>query len=218
MKRLVLCALGALAFVQPVHANDGLPAAVAAGWAKRTVERVPWTAVVAAEPELPEWTGEPEQRLALAVAKVAANEGVMIRSADVALVWQVTRSHGETDTERLSWLRAHSRRVLGDECDPEAHANCMWTRNLRWGPWMPEGWTDRYPSGLWRPNGWMRVLRLALDLVEGRTYFEPCYRAPYTWGGRMDVRDAIKRKGLIPLSCSGSLNEGFIQRSALAPG
>jgi len=205
---LALVAVGAVFAATSLSRADGsvMAASAAGGWDARSSERVPWAAVVDAAPVLPTWHGSESQRLALAVAKVAANEGGMLRAADVAVVWQTARSHGRTSLQRLRWLRGHSRRVLGTECEPKRHGNCAWTRHLRWGTRRPEGWPAQVS---WRPLAWLRVLQLSLDLVEGRTHFEPCPVDPWTWGGRMDVRHAVA-VGLVPIGCQGSLNDGFV--------
>lgn len=193
---ILLCPATALA-------DDPLPAAVAAG---AQSEARGWAAVSHKLPELPEWRGTPKQHLALGIAKVAANESSMRTPGDVALIHQATMAHGSSVYARLRWLKSHSARVLGGECDPSKHGNCEWTRHLTWSARRPAGW----PSELvdWRPSRWLRVLRLAWGLLDGHLTLEPCERAPYTWGGKMDHARALKH-GLVPLGCEETLNEGY---------
>lgn len=145
-----------------------------------------------------------EERLALAVAKVAVNEANFESPADVALVYQCTEAHGDAPGEQLAWLRSHSARVLGDrEC--REGRNCRWSRGLTLAATRPPGW----PEGVrWRPAAWRRVLRLARRLVGGEEQRRPCIGRPVTWGGDMDHAEALRR-GLRPLHCAGTRNTGY---------
>jgi len=162
-----------------------------------------------------------ERALAVAVAKVAANEASLqrVRPAEVALIWQVTSAHGETARERLIWLRGHSSCVLGVHPPMSGirPGNCAWTRNLQDNDAEPEGWAERYPHLSWvRYTGrWAQVRAFARRLVRGEPYERPCRGTPITWGGPMDHEHAAAR-GLVPMGCrdeSGqpTLNDGFMR-------
>lgn len=160
-----------------------------------------------AEPPAPEelaaWTIEAE--LELAVAKVCANEASLTASfQDCALIWQVVSGRARTPEARLAWLQSHSRRVLGDrECSE--HRNCWWTRNLQANDVQPEGWPAEWT---WRPEQWARLRRWSAQLVSGQRRHRPCEGTPVTWGGRMDRPQAAER-GLVPLQCAGTENDGY---------
>ena len=155
-----------------------------------------------------------ETELALAVAKVCANERSLgaARPADCALVWQATRRHGETAEERLAWLRAHSSCVLSDRemSAREALGNCRWTRHLADSDARPAGWPALVPwerfVESWRGmRGFVRQL-----VLEGRRPRGgwPCPVDPDTWGGPMDHARAIAH-GLVPVRCEGTRNQGY---------
>jgi hypothetical protein len=55
---------------------------------------------------------------------------------------------------------------------------------------------------------WEDTLRYADYLVRGGRYNRPCHVPPRTWGGPMDVRRAVRR-GLYPIGCAGTANDGF---------
>lgn len=158
-----------------------------------------------------------ESALALAVAKVAVNEASMgATQADIALIWQVTQSHGRTAAARLDWLSRHSSCVLGarEITDRERRfSNCGWTRNLTDSDAQPEGWPAdwRWSSSVRR---WRQHRAFARALVGGRARMRPCPETPYTWGGRViDMAQALRR-GLRPVGCVGTANEGFVPRGA----
>jgi len=125
---------------------------------------------------------------------------------DCLLIYQVTESRARADTSRarLTWLRAHSRRVLGDRtCYPGR--NCQWTRHLAWNDQRPQN----YPTTVrWRPENWERVRTLAARLVSGEETRRPCSSPPFSWGGRMDRDGAIER-GMVPLLCENTRNDGY---------
>lgn len=157
-----------------------------------------------------------ERDLSLAVAKVAANEASLARSrpADVALIWQVTEAHGTDAAGRLGWLRSHSSCVLTDRplSDYERRSNCVWTRGLDDSRRAPEGWAEAYPHLSWSrfAGRWAQVRTVARLLVSGRRTERPCPRTPDTWGGReLDMEQALRR-GLRPVGCVGTVNEGFV--------
>jgi len=157
--------------------------------------------------------------LALAVAKVAANEGALWNFYDTSLIWQVVEGHGETDAQRLKWLQKHSGRVLGMKTCTSG--NCRWTKQLSKkatsmpaaiasGKGGPKDW-EAYWRVVMAPR-WGFVLRLAEELVGGRPYGHPCHITPVTWGSMRknmpDERVAL-RNGLFPIGCEGTLNDGF---------
>ncbi len=152
--------------------------------------------------------------LALAIAMVAANEASLDASLeDVALIYQVARSHGLTDAQRLAWLRRHSSCILTDR--PLSHAeewsNCPWTRGLRDSDEQPAAWPRDWP--VWRAyrDRWRQLRAWARALVAGELAVRPCPETPWTWGGRIiDMRQALRR-GLRPVGCVGTSNEGFVR-------
>ncbi len=159
----------------------------------------------------------PLSELALSVARVAMNEAPGF-PADLALIAQTTLAHGDTDEARLAWLRAHSSCVLGDEEPSRAPGNCAWTRNLTDSDEQPAGWPAH-----WRwdrhVTTWARTREHAARLMRGERPSRgwPCARTPITWGGAMDLADAIER-GLVALDCRDprtglpTRNTGFVRR------
>lgn len=151
--------------------------------------------------------------LALSLAKVCANESSLFggRPADCALIWQTVRRRGETNAERLAWLRAHSSCVLTDRSlqDDEQRTNCRWTRGLTDSDAQPEGWPEHWS---WERAAvrWDQMRRLCASLVAGQRPHGgwPCERDPDTWGGRMDAARAL-RAGMRPVDCEGTLNTGY---------
>lgn len=156
------------------------------------------------------------RKLALGVAKLAANESTLVRwsAADAALIYQVARTHAATPEGQLRFLVRHSQCVLSPNPEPRrlARGNCGWSRLLVWG--------DRRPDTL-HPVDWRRlrprwralrgyVARLVVDPDPPA----PCDRAPVTWGGLMDFRDALDR-GLLPATCRGTRNLGFYRAPTL---
>lgn len=161
-----------------------------------------------------------EADLALALAQVCANEASLAAPTpgDCALIWQAARKHGRTPEARLRWLRRHSSCVLSDRPmrGREKFSNCRWSRHLTAEDAEPEGWDPQTPweryAGRWR-----RMRRYAAYLVRGgrpRAGW-PCRRDPDTWGGPMDHRRALNH-GMVPLSCQGTRNEGYLYPSPLA--
>jgi hypothetical protein len=157
-----------------------------------------------------------QAELALAVAKVAANEASLsaIRPAEVALVWQTTEARASSTARRLAWLRVHSSCVLTDRemTAAERRGNCVWSRHLTDRDVKP----DNFPEHLSWPTHarrWAQVRAYAHRLVDGRERFRPCVGAPFTWGGEMDHAAALER-GLVPLRCvdregEPTLNTGY---------
>lgn len=148
--------------------------------------------------------GRVERELALAIAKVAANEASLtrVRPAEVALVHQVTEARASTASARLSWLTRHSSCVLTDRpmSEVEARGNCRWSRNLGDNDDEPEGWPDGPAWPRFAPR-WAQVRAFALMLVSGERDARPCSGGtPFSWGGPMD-RDQALARGLVPLRC-----------------
>lgn len=161
---------------------------------------------------------EDEWDLALAVARVAANEASLstIRPADVGLIWQVTQGHGDTAETRLRWLRQHSPCVLGEAplTAEQRQTNCAWSRFLRADDGAPEGWPSSLVWASFLPT-WRRVRDLALAFVLGTTNRSlPCEQTPYTWGGFWDHEGSVAR-GLVPVVCHGSVNVGYVSARRL---
>lgn len=164
-----------------------------------------------------------EWRLALAVAKVAANEASLahVRPAEVALVYQVVENRGSTADERLTWLSRHSSCVLTDRpmTEREARGNCRWSRNLRASSEQPVGWPENV---FWNPyfsRRWVQVSVYAARLVFGQERFRPCAGTPLTWGGPMD-HERARERGLRPLDCrdrdgQSTMNTGYALGSRL---
>lgn len=157
--------------------------------------------------------GQPDYRpqLALELAVVAAHEGALDNVQDTALVWQVVEARGRTDRERLSFLRSHSGRALGRK--PCTEANCVWSVELLNAPSKTPASVDQ---GYWRSvraPQWELVQRKALGLVYGVDDDRPCLGTPYSWGYAGDLDGAYRLRGLVPMGCEGTLNDGF----ALAP-
>lgn len=158
-----------------------------------------------------------ERDLALAIAQVSANEASLsrVRPVDVALIWQVTEGHGDTDRARLFWLREHSSCVLTDRPMTEAElgGNCVWSCNLGDNDRRPEGFPERLAWSVFRDR-WRQVRELALALVMGTRELVPCSETPWTWGGRMD-REHAAAIGLRRLECHDPaggrdpLNDGY---------
>ena len=143
-----------------------------------------------------------QAELGLAIAKVCANEAGFTSPADCDMIWQVVETHHSTGRRQLAWLRAHSRRVLGTRT---CRGNCVWSRNLTRHPQKPAGWPV---TARWRPDAWQTLLAQADALVAGQRDARPCSGEPVTWGGAMDRAGAIRR-GLIPLTCEGTRNQGY---------
>lgn len=161
----------------------------------------------------PTIAGALERALALAIAKVAANEASLSATrADVALIWQVTEGHGSTHAERLAWLTAHSSCVMTDRAlrRSERRTNCRWSRGLRDDDLEPAGWIARWgPWAAYAPR-WARVRLYALRLVRGERRLRPCAERPWTWGGAMDHERALRR-GLRRVTCVGTRNAGYVR-------
>jgi hypothetical protein len=153
-------------------------------------------------------SGSVADDLVLAVARTAANEAFG-SPGDVALIAQVTRSHGRSRATRLRWLRRHSPCATGVLSQQEAEqrpGNCRWSRNLDRSLKRPLGW----PTGLsWTRyrRVWQRTLTLSRQCVRGRCR-SPCEGRPWTWGGAMDDAGA-RARGLVPLVCTETLNGGY---------
>lgn len=157
-----------------------------------------------------------DAELALAVAKVAANEASLsaIRPAEVALIYQCAEARASTNSARLAWLRRHSSCVLTDRAmtAEETRGNCPWARALEDDDAEPDAWPEHI-SWPRHARRWAQVRELARRLVDGRERFRPCAGEPFTWGGEMDRERAIER-GLVPLRCvdeegAPTLNTGY---------
>lgn len=168
--------------------------------------------------------GPVRQKLAKAVAVVAAHEGALKNLKDVDLVWQTVQFNGDTDEERLRWLRNHSGRSLG--LKPCTENNCTWSTSLG-KKTLPASVAS---LGTVDPAYWKkvtaprfeRVYKRAQELVNGATYERPCAIDPHTWGGvgkdplGADDREHAARDGLYPIGCTGVLNDGFAPKKAFA--
>jgi hypothetical protein len=161
---------------------------------------------------------EIDRDLALALAKTTLNEASFGASpADLYLIWQITEARGRTNERRLEWLRRHSSCVNTNRpmSAAELRSNCRWTRNLGWSDAQPEGWPAGFPWLRRHRERWSQMRRVSLALVRGRVYTRPCPVAPSTWGGRViDLAQALAR-GLRPVGCRGTANEGFVLASRL---
>jgi hypothetical protein len=146
-------------------------------------------------------------RLALALAVVAAHEGALDNVNDTNLIWQVVEGRAKTIGGRLAFLRAHSPRALGIE--PCNGGNCAWSVELLSAP---DATPTSVDAGYWRKvraEQWDLVRRRARGLVYGIDTERPCAGAVYSWGGSMDVQSAYRDRGLVPLGCEGVANDGF---------
>lgn len=180
----------------------------------------------------------PEQEaLSLAVAQVCANEAFG-HPADCLLILQTVRSHGETPREQLTWVRAHSDCIFGED-EPvarEGHplGNCPWTRHLTNGDAQPAGW----PGGDWRWDPWVDSRGRSHEGSQGRWRRTrqlvrsivvdwhtprggwPCTDDPHTWGGRLVDAARVSQYAHIyqplycrdPLTGDPTLNEGYRYR------
>jgi len=161
-----------------------------------------------------------EAALHLALSQMCANEAFH-SYGDCAMIFQATRRHGSTPTERLAWLRSHSNCVLTPEPPRTMRGNCRWTRNLELNDEQPEGWNEAR-DGLWANSRvqWQRVRATVANLLRGARPRGgwPCPMDPDTWAGRRT--DAQRIAGLpptsVPLRCHDplhhdrpTLNEGF---------
>lgn len=159
---------------------------------------------------LPQISGV-DRELALALAKVTWNESTSYAEPrDLYLIAQVTHNRGETNVERLRWLRSHSSCVLTDrplDDYEQRFGNCPWSRGLTWSFEQPEHW----PTAIrWRARGWSLILRRASQIVQDWDFPRPCEGRPMTWGSvRLDMRRALER-GLVPHRCEDRMgNVGF---------
>ncbi len=165
-----------------------------------------------------------DEELALAIAMVAFNEAPNY-PADLALIAQVTLGRGETNEERLAWLRRHSDCVLSDRpmrAHEIAAGNCRWTRHLDelGDPGTPPtGWPSHWRwQGRWEAT-WLHTLEHARRFVAGERPRGgwPCREAqPITWGSDDDALTAAER-GLRPIVCvdhrtgEPTRNTGFVR-------
>lgn len=166
-----------------------------------------------------------QSELALAVARVAAHEGALTNVRDVDLIWQVVRGHGADARERLRWLRQHSPRALG-LVPTKAWDGNGWSAELSPRALVPASVAaggDAQLVGYWRAVAlprWRLVLSRAQDLVARDVADGPCPSQPYSWGGvgrvtnGADDREAAAARGLFPLGCRGTSNDGFAFRLA----
>lgn len=156
----------------------------------------------------------PEAALAMAIARVCANEGGLRAEhpADCALIYQATRRHGDTARERLDWLAAHSSCVLTSRAlteDELVRGNCRWSRYLADSDATPQEWPAGWSWDRAIPR-WAAMRRFCRGLVAGRTPADgwPCAEDPDTWGGAMDRVGALAA-GMRALRCEGTLNAGY---------
>lgn len=145
--------------------------------------------------------------LAEAVAALTVNEAGVDAEADARLILQCAETRAETTWGRVRWLHAHSRRVLGSMCD--GVGQCEWTRHLRAGITRPP---PDFPAGM----SWLRFLpqwRELLASVEAMIatgdWERPCPEPPWTWGAEDLDGDIARARGLRPLGCVGTRNEGW---------
>lgn len=151
-----------------------------------------------------------EKAFALDVARVCANEAFGV-PADCALIYQVVEGQGRSVESRHGWLRRHSScatRQLPTEAADARLGNCGWARNLMWDDAEPAGWPE---SWSWdrHQHKWARTRRLVWAFVTGQQRRRPCVTTPATWGGRVDIAQALDR-GLVPVDCEGTVNTGFL--------
>jgi hypothetical protein len=199
---VLLVVLIAASFTCTAHAQRGDPSGGTGEY--RALHDAPYT-----PGRLARITGGARRDLALALAKVCVNEAGWEAPGDCALIWQVVESQRANASERLIWLTRHSARVLGGrDCRPGA--NCRWTRNLAWSDAEPAEWPARER---WDPERWARVRLLAWRLVVGEELHRPCEEAPDTWDGRRWRAHALRR-GLRPVVCVATRNDGYLYRGA----
>lgn len=165
-----------------------------------------------AENDLPQRQRPPvtssRRQLALELAVVAAHEGALENLSDTALVWQVVEVNGgDSVIKRLAFLRRHSGRALGlKPCDRAG--NCRWSVDLLRAPNAAPPSTDAEWWHARRAQAWRLVREYAANLVAGGAPWRPCSRPPRTWGYSGDVEKA-RARGLVPMGCAGTLNDGF---------
>lgn len=156
----------------------------------------------------------PRQQLALEVAVVAAHEGAFDNQKDTALIWQVVETNGgDTVQKRLSFLRRHSPRALGEKpCvrkRPDVMANCEWSVPLLENPdASPPVFEDAEWWAVARAPAWKKIRAYAWRLVSGLETWRPCPTPPRSWGYAGDVDKALSR-GLVPIGCNEVMNDGF---------
>lgn len=155
-----------------------------------------------------------ERRLVGRLAKVSFNEALDSED-DLALIWQIVQSQGETASARYHWLGAHSpcvSGVLSQDQARERPGNCRWTRNLTPDGRRPRGW-DRELHGRWdwvRPR-WLAHVGRAIRFVRGDARSIMCPTNPVSWDGAR-WRDRILARGFTILECKGDLrNVGVIR-------
>lgn len=143
-----------------------------------------------------------DEALAQQIWRTAVHEaGPSVR--DVALIHQVTEAHGDTATERLWWLRAHSARVAGTRA--ALSPRTKWIRQLRPSLERPSDWPVRLPWARHRP--WLeRSLWWSRALVSGRVVWRPCPVEVQSWD-QPSARRAMRRRGWTPVDC-GARNLG----------
>jgi hypothetical protein len=171
--------------------------------------------------------GSSERALALYVARVAFNES-LDSEPDLAMIWNIVLSSGDTTQRRIDWLRSHSRCVMGvvpREAAASRRGHCLWTRDLLPDGARPpafnecrdddrDGQVDAPCHGRWARvrTRWLAHLERALEYVAGARTLIVCPSTPDTWDGRRWLSDAVAR-GHVPLNCKGTRNEGYMYRS-----
>lgn len=141
---------------------------------------------------------DPEREYTLAVARVSFNEANH-SEPDQEMITQVVEGRGHNLAERLHWLRAHSRCVMGVLTQDRAYArpgNCRWTRNLMPDGRRPRGW-DRALHGPWSPVRvrWRAHLRRQVAFTRGELQADICPEAPDSWDGVRYGRETVAPAG-----------------------
>jgi hypothetical protein len=177
-----------------------------------------WTSTSAAQ-DLPAMS-EIDRELALSIAKVTMNEASFAAAPeDLYLIAQVVMGWADTNAGRLERFRRHSSCVLTDRplTEFEQHSNCRWSRHLSWNLEEPENWPPPIEWAGRHQRIWLRMLQLSARIVLGASFPHPCSTTPTTWGGRVIDHDQALRRGLLPLGCTGTANEGYILPRRILP-
>ena len=145
--------------------------------------------------------------LGLRLARTTVNESGWQSAADLDLIWQTTQQHGRTSEARIEWLKLHSSCVNGESApEPGSTGNCEWTWHLTRDGEEPANFPMEWDNFRSR---WANILRTADRRVRHNRARRVCRVNPDTWGGPMDHHRAVHR-GMIPLNCRGTLNEGYV--------
>lgn len=138
-----------------------------------------------------------QAKLVELLAKVSFNEA-LDSYHDLALIVQVSETHGAHPAARVRWLEQHSPCVSGRLSAEQALSrggNCRWTRNLTPSARMPAGFLPGMPY--WRRISarWLAHLERVRAFVDGRDDYRPCPEAPRTWDGVRYGRERVLRRG-----------------------